>query len=472
MAAPDLAKPPGTVLPASERARGRWLAWTSHPAGMTHRYAYTTDLPTLALVSLGASELVVGFQRAFEHVGQLLQLPTLRAVGRLRKRSILVTGQVLAVVGGLPLVAFGSLAGLGDAAVPLTLACLALASVGIVIGQTVWFPLLRAYVEPERVGSFFGILRTGWHVTLILYFLAAQRWLAHHPGQFGQLFALATALGVLRIVLVARMPEAEGERGTALRAGEAFALVRREAPLRRYLLGATLFLSARGAVVPFLIVWMRREMGLSAGDVLFTTVSGFAGGLASLYLWGRLVDAVGPGPVFRSTGLAAGLLIASLFFIPQAPVLLPMVAIFFLLSALSAGFGVADTHLLFSITPSHAPSRHLVVANVTTSTLSGLAPVLAGFLLEQALGAGTSPLAAYRGLFVTAALAALLSLVPLRHLSGSGGGQDDPGSDGPAGSAEERRTTLAPGQGGLELRGHPQQQVLGPVGGHELHPDR
>jgi MFS family permease len=381
---------------------------------MTHRYAYTADLPTLALVSLGASELVVGFQRAFEHVGQLLQLPTLRAVGRVRKRSILVAGQVLAVVGGLPLIAFASLAAIGEAAVPITLVCLALASVGIVIGQTVWFPLLRSYVEPERIGSFFGILRTGWHVTLILYFLAAQQWLATHPGAFGLLFALATVLGIVRIALVARMPEAEGERGAPVRIREALALVRRETQLRRYLAGATLFASARGAVIPFLIVWMRREMGLSDGDVLLTTVSGFAGGLVSLYLWGRLVDAVGPGPVFRGTGLASGLLIAALLFVPESPLLAPMIAFFFALSVLSAGFGVADTHLLFSITPTHAPSRHLVVANVTTSTLSGLAPLAAGFLLEQALTIW-SPLVAYRMLFVGAASLGFLSLVPLRH---------------------------------------------------------
>ena len=195
---------------------------------------------------------------------------------------------------------------------------------------------------------------------------------------------------------------------------EARALLRRETQLRGYLAGATLFASARGAVNPFLIVWMRREMGLSDGDVLLTSVSGFAGGLVSLYLWGRLVDTVGPGPVFRSTALAAGVVIAGLFFVPQSPVLAPMVAIFFALSVLSAGFGVADTHLLFSITPRHAPSRRLVIANVTTSTLSGLAPLAAGFLLEQALTT-VSPLVAYRALFVGAASLAFLSLVPLRH---------------------------------------------------------
>lgn len=34
---------------------------------------------------------------------------------------------------------------------------------------------------------------------------------------------------------------------------------------------------------------LRREVGFSAGEILFTTVASFAGGLASLYLWGRVV---------------------------------------------------------------------------------------------------------------------------------------------------------------------------------------
>jgi predicted MFS family arabinose efflux permease len=407
----------GTPLPERLRARGRRLAWTSHPAGMTHRYVYTEELPTLALVALGASETVVGLQRAFERLGQLLQLPTLRTVGRFRKRSILVVGQGIAVAAGIPLVGFAWLAAeMREWAVAITLGSLALSAAGIVISQTVWFPLLRGYVEPGRIGHFFGILRSGWHLTLIAFFVAAQRWLAAHPGSFGLLFGVATACGLLRMAIVARLPEAEGERGTPVRVREAVGLLRSEPLLLRYLLGVGLSGAARRALVPFVIVWMRRGMGLSEADVLLTTVAGFAGGFASLYLWGRVVDRSGPNPTFRITGLGMALLFLLLIGMPESGAVAPMIGFFFLLAVLASGFGVADTQALFSLTPAEAPTRHLVVADVGTSLVYGLAPLTAGLLLELAIAWGLEPLAAYRALFGACALAALLALAPLRGL--------------------------------------------------------
>jgi hypothetical protein len=56
------------------------------------------------------------------------------------------------------------------------------------------------------------------------------------------------------------------------------------------------------------------------------------------------------------------------------------------------------------------------VADVTTSLAYGLAPFLAGALLDVALARGVAPLAAYRGLFAVGALLVALSLLPLRRL--------------------------------------------------------
>ena len=407
---------PESPLSEAQRALGRRLAWSSHSAAMTHRFVFTQDLPTLALISLGASETVLGIQRSLERFAQVLQLPTLRLVGVVRKRSILIAGQALAVAGGLPLVVFGWLGGRGDLAIPLALASLAVVCVGIVIAQTVWFPMLRGFVEPARIGSFFGILRSIWHVALIVYFLAAQRWLTAHPGSFGVLFGAATLLGLARIGLLARFPEAEGERGTTVRIREAVSLLRSDVRLRRYLTGVGLAGAAHRAVLPFAIVWMKRVMGLSDGEVvLLATLAQCAGGLVSLYPFGRLVDRAGPWPVFRGTGLALAVLFALLLLLSESSSPAPLVAFFFLAAALVSGFGVADTHLLFSLTPVHAPSRHLVVSDVTTSLVYGLAPFAAGVLLDVALARGVPPLAAYRGLFAGGALLAALSLVPLRH---------------------------------------------------------
>jgi hypothetical protein len=405
----------GELAPAL-RARGRRLAITSHLAGMTHRLVYTDQLPTLALVALGASDSIVGLQRALEPVGQLLQLPTLRAVGRFRKRSILVVGQIISVIGGAPLIAFGFLAsGAPPWPLAITLASLVVAAAGIVITDTVWFPLLRGYVEPERTGHFFGLLRSTWHLILIVYFLAAQRWIAAHPGAFGPLFAVATACGVLRVALVALFPEAPAEMGDRIRVREVLVLLRHDAALRRYLAGVGLCGGARSAVVPFVIVVMRRVLGLSEGDVLLTTLAYFAGGVVSLYLWGRAVDRFGPAPVFRGTAIGIAALYTGLLWVDQTSASVGlMVGFFFALNVLAGGFGVADTHVLFGLAPVHAPTRLLVAADVTSSLLYGIAPFAAGFALDAAFAVGVAPLSAYRTLFVLAALASLLSLVPLR----------------------------------------------------------
>jgi hypothetical protein len=249
------------TLTAAERRRGRRLAFMSHPAAMTHRLVYTEQLPTLALVGLGVGEWAVGLQRGFEPLGQLLQLPTLRLVGRFSKKQVLIGGQIIAVVGGLPMVAYAALAaGAGPWPQAVALVSLAAAAAGVVVSQTVWFPLLRGYVEPAGIGRFFGLLRTGWHLTLIGYYVAAQRWLAAHPGSFSPLFAVATLCGALRIALVARLPEAASVDGERVRVREILAVLRGGAVLRAYLYGVGLCGAARRAVIPFAIVMMRRVL--------------------------------------------------------------------------------------------------------------------------------------------------------------------------------------------------------------------
>lgn len=406
---------PNSLDPARRRL-GRRLAVLSHPAGMTHRNVFTDQLPTLALVGLGASEAWIGLQRAFEPISQLLQLPTLRAVGRLRKRPILIGGQVVAVLGGLPLVAYATLHGIGGAtALVIALASLWVTAVGIVISQTVWFPLLRSYVEPGRIGEFFGVLRTGWHLTLIAFFLGAQRWLAAHPGSFGPLFGVATAAGLLRIALIARLPDSAAiQPDERMRLRDVVALVRDRVPLRRYLAGMILCGAPRRAALPFAVVMMRRSMGLSDADVVLTTVASFAGGFASLYAWGRAVDRFGAAPVFRVTALASSALLLGLAAVGPHASLLAMIGFFFVFVALAAGFGVADTHVLFSIAPNHEATATLVVADVTTNLAYGAAPLLAGIALERLIAAGIDATAAYRGLFVAAALVTALAPIPLR----------------------------------------------------------
>jgi MFS family permease len=412
--------PGGAPLPSRAQARGRRLAIASHPFGMSFQMVFTQSLPTLALLALGASETFVGLQSALVQGCLLLQLPTLRAVGRLPKRRILVGAHLVALLAATPLLGFRQLAhaeaGQGLA---LALGAFALVAAGISVSNTVWFPLLRSYVEPDRIGRFFGTLRTGWHLTLIFYFLGSQWWLARHPEDFAPLFGVAWLFGVLRVALISRLPEHSERTGERIRIRQALALAR-DPRMRRYLAGVAWCTGIRVATLPFVIVMLRREVGFSDAAVIVTTVASFAGGLVSLYLWGRAVDRMGAAPVFRWCCLGMGALVLALVFVSGAgtATLVAVVVFFFAHSVLAAGFGVADTHVLFRLTPAHAPSRALVLGAVSVGSVAGLTPLLAGGLLDVALEGAATRLDVYRAFFAGMACLQALAFLPLRGFRG------------------------------------------------------
>ena len=417
------AEPP---LSAGDRARGRRIAISSHVFAMTFSMVFQTHLPTLALVSLGAGEGIIGLQGALK-LGDVLQLPALRAVAWASKRRIIFVSQLVALAGAAPLIAFPAWleASRGQPTlVPwLVFALFAVLTLGLRIGDAVWFPLLRGYMEPGGIGRFFGTIRSFWHLALIVYYLGAQAWLGRHPEGFGLLFGIAWICGLARLGFILRMPEREERTGERIRVREAFAVVAADPRLRRFLAGSTWATAVRVTVVPFAIVMMRREAGFTSSHVLMTTVASFAGGLASLYVWGRVIDRVGAEPVFRTTCLGLAVLTGGLVFVEaaDATTLAAMIGFFFLHSALSAGFGVADTHVLFRLTPPDAPARTLVVASVVVGVLSSIAPIAVGFLLDLAIENAPRALFVYHALFGVAALAQVGAFLPLRGLDRAAG---------------------------------------------------
>jgi len=403
-------------LSQAQRARGRFLAIASHPMGMTFNYAFTGDLATLALISLGASEAVVGLYGGLTRSSSLLQLPALRAVASVPKRRILVWGHAAALVATAPLPFYGAFAE-GPLGLAVVFTSLVLGAAAMVVSSSVWFPLLRGYVEPERIGGFFGILRSGWHVSLIAFFALAKMWLGEHDGAYGPLFAIAYGLGVGRIFMIVRLPERDERSGEPIRVRSAVALFLRHPDLRRYLLGVTWCGAVRTSVMPFVIVMLRRELGLSSSEIVYMTIASFVGGLVSLYVWGRAVDRFGAAPVFIVTSLGAALLYGLLPLArgDGAGLLFAMVGFSLLHSILASGFGVADTHVLFQLTPPDAPARTLVIASVLASVLGALAPVLVGAVLDAALDGASERLDVYHAFFALAAVAQAGAFWPLRH---------------------------------------------------------
>jgi Na+/melibiose symporter-like transporter len=413
---------PAPPLSDVERARGRRLAIAGNAVGLPFSIAFTEQLPTLALVSLGATESLIGLQSGLIRGLFVLQLPGLRLVSWFSKRSLLLTGHGLALVASAPLVFFGALQALErDLALGLVFASLFFIALGVSLCELVWFPLLRAYVEPDRIGRFFGVIRTTWHLSVIAFFLGGRAWLAKHPAGFGPLFGVAWLLGLMRVPLIGTLPERSERSATRIRARDALSLVRSNRLLRRYLIGTTAFAALRVSVLPFALVLLRRELGFSDANVVLTTIALYLGGLASLYLWGATIDRIGAYVVFRSASLASAALYVGLAFLDRAgSATLPCaVGFFFAQSVLAAGFGVADTRVLFELTPPEAPAPTIVLSSVAVGLAGGLAPLLAGLLLDGLLARTVEPLAVYRGFFLVAACLQSLTFLPLRVFKGT-----------------------------------------------------
>ena len=408
---------PAPPLSDSERARGRGLAIAGNACGMPFTIAFTEQLPTLVLVFLGASEALIGLQSGLARGLFVLQLPGLRLVSWFSKRSLLLAGHGLALVASAPLIFFASLSTLERGlALGIVLTSLCFTALGASLTELVWFPLLRGYVEPDRIGRFFGAIRTTWHLSVIAFFLGGRAWLAQHPAGFGALFGVAWLLGLMRVPLIANLPERSERSATRTRARDALALVRSNLRLRRYLLGTTAFAALRVSVLPFTLVLLRRELGFSDANVVLTTIALYLGGLVSLYLWGAMIDRIGAYVVFRTASLGSAALYVGLAFLDEAGALtLPCaIGFFFVQAVLSAGFGLADTRVLFELTPPEAPAPTIVLSSVAVGVGCGLAPLLAGFVLDALLAHAREPLAVYRGYFLVVAGLQALTFLPLR----------------------------------------------------------
>ena len=218
------------------------------------------------------------------------------------------------------------------------------------------------------------------------------------------------------MALIWRLPERSERTSDRIRAREAIALVRSDRRLRRYLIGICWGAGLRASVAPFTLVMLRRALGFADSDVVLTTIGQFCGGLASLYLWGRLIDRVGPYVVFRFTALAMAALYVGLAQLESGGsfTLVAAVAFFFLHAVLGAGYGVADTRVLFELAPAEAPARMLVVGGALSGLALGLAPALAGAVLDPLLARASSPLSVYHGFFWVAAALQTFSFLPLR----------------------------------------------------------
>jgi MFS family permease len=265
-----------------------------------------TYLNVLA-VWLGASGPLLGLVAAVPTTATALSQAVARRVrpwkGGVRAfilASWLGQSVLLATIGGVAL--WGV-----DVGIPLL--CVIAAGAFALGGLSVpaWTALVFHTVPRYEVGGFFGLRGTLQQAGVLVAIVAGGALLsfsgAHQATAWGfvAIFGLAGLLRAAGAGLLARAPDAPA---TAIAPASSEPLrgwlgSRKLRRIALYLWGVHF---ATNIAVPCFVPYMVRDLGWSYGSIAFMLAVPAVTKLASLRLWGRIADRVGPGPLLRTAG--------------------------------------------------------------------------------------------------------------------------------------------------------------------------
>ncbi len=346
---------------------------------------------------LGASNTVIGLLAAIGPLTQLLQLPSILLVERLRRRKLVVVAALgLARTFWLLLAALVWLRS-GDAGVALLLVCVACFFAFSSLGAAAFNSWKRDLLPDASMGRFLArrlafATAAGAAVTLLAGVVVDRGAgvLGGELAAFCVLFAAGGVIGIAGVFCLARIPEPRmAEPG-----GQSLLAVLTE-PLRdgnfRSLL---VFLAAWNAAAsfaaPFFSVYMLVRIGLPLTWVLGLSVVSQVANVSFFPIWGRLADRLGNRAVL---GLSGTFFIVSTALwpfttLPERYLLtVPLLLVIHVLTGIStAGVTLCAGGITLKLAPRGKATAFLATNALTSGVAATVAPALAGVLADAVHG--------------------------------------------------------------------------------------
>jgi MFS family permease len=252
---------------------------------------------TAFALHLGASNLWIGALASAPFLTQLLQLPAVLLVERLRARKRIAV--MTSVVGRLMLTVMAMTA-FFTGWLPLLVFLLAqYVMCGLsAFGACAWNAWLRDLAPVERLGQVFA-RRTTWAtgITLVTALAAALILDATQPGSttrsfaFAGMFIVGGVTGLISAWVVSRMPEpmmpAPAER---LSFGELLRPPLADANFKRLMVFVVSWQFAVNFATPFFTVFIVKRLGFDVSFVMVLSAVSQVANLIALRFWGRLSD--------------------------------------------------------------------------------------------------------------------------------------------------------------------------------------
>lgn len=348
---------------------------------------------TAFALHLGASNLWVGILASAPFLTQLLQLPAILVVERVRARKRIA---VLSSVVGRSMLLLMAGTAFFSGTMPLLVFLLAqyvLCGLGA-LGGCAWNAWIRDLAPEGRLGRVFA-RRTAWTAAVSLAAgLAAALILEHTAdGSFERSFAFAGMFvagcisGFISAGIVGRMPEPEMPPQTRRASfldllGAPFADIN-----FRRLLGFTVsWQFAVNFATPFFTVFIVQQLGFDVSLVMILSAGSQLTNLAALRFWGTLSDRFSNKSVLLVSAPAYIAGIVAMAGASQSTdstfVIAWLAALHLLMGAAVAGVTLASTNVALKLSPRGEATAYVAANALATALAAGLAPIVGGILAD------------------------------------------------------------------------------------------
>ncbi len=349
---------------------------------------------TAFALHLGASSLMVGVLASIPFLAQLLQLPAILLVDRLRQRKRIA---VLTSIAGRAMLAVMAATAF-SAGLPALLVFLVAQAIlcGLgAVGTCAWNSWLRDLAPERRMGDVFA-RRSLWltAINLVLGAVAALALELTADGSaardrvFAGMFAAGGVTGLMSAWLVARIPE-ERLPAPADAAPSLVALLRQpfaDPNFRRLLRFVASWQFAVNFATPFFTVFIVRQLGFDVSVVLLLNVTSQLANLVALRGWGRLSDAYANKSVLTVSAPAYILSIVAMIGASQLGDRMAVIAwltiLHVVMGAAVAGVTLASTNIALKLSPRGSATAFVAANAVVTAVAAGTAPIVGGLMAQ------------------------------------------------------------------------------------------
>jgi len=342
-------------------------------------------------IKLGASNLIIGLLAAIGPLAQLLQLPSIFLVEKIRnRRAIVLFAAGLSRICWL-LIALIPFLFIEQTGLAVLLGAMIAASAFGAISGCSWNSWMRDLIPQNILGSFFSKrMRIATGVGIGLSILAAvyldlwkKLFADYEIYGYSILFLLGLGAGAMGVYFLARTPEKrmpapEQRTGILKLLAQPF----RDENFRKLIAFMCSWNFAVNLAGPFFMVYMLKRLGLSMSFIIALSIISQILNFTFLKIWGKYTDRFSNKSVLAICGPLFILSILAWTFttMPEKYFLtIPLLVVIHIVMGLSsAGVSLASGNIGLKLAPQGQATAYLATNTIVNSIAAGVAPILGG----------------------------------------------------------------------------------------------